>query len=241
MTNQIILDTIASLRAKVPENGATEAEAMAALAIAEKLMAKHGVTEADLKNVEFSRDMSSGSFTQRQKAVHPSQKYCAATIGKFCSVKVWTSYMDRKKKNIQFFGMSEDVTLAEFLLGMIHDSMDRSWKEFLATNPKTDESRHTQYWSFMIGFANRINFRIRELIEARTIHVDSTGSDLVEVKMALVEQGMESMLPDVKLRKARKNSIRANMDAYGQGQAAGDRVNLQRPISQSAPGRKMIS
>ena len=230
MTDQVILDKIAALKAKVPENGATEAEAMASLATAAKLMEKHGVTEADLKNVEFSRDMSSGSFTQHQKAVHPSQKYCTTTIGLFCGVKAWTSYVERNKKNIRIFGMSEDVVMAEFLLGMIHDSMDRGWKEFLATNPKSDQSRHTQYWSFMIGFAERVNERIRELIEARTVHMDSTGNDLVEVKMALVEQGMESLLPDVKLRKSRNSGVRMNISAYGQGQAAGDKVNLQRPI-----------
>lgn len=236
-----IISKIAALRAKIPENGATEEEAMAALAIAEKLMEKHGVTEADLKSVEFKRDMRQGSFTQRQKAVHPSQKYCAVTIGKFCDVKLWTSFVERNKKHLEMFGLINDVEMAEFLLGLIHDSMDRGWKEFLANNPKDTRSRHTQYWSFMMGFAERVNERIRELMEARKAQVDSTGNDLVEVKMALVEQGMESMLPDIKLRKTNSRSIRANMDAYGQGQAAGDKVNLSRPIQRQQSNTKRIA
>jgi hypothetical protein len=131
--------------------------------------------------------------------------------------------------------------MAEFLLGLIHDSMDRGWKEFLATNPKGSASRHTQYWSFMMGFAERVNDKIKEIIDSRVVQSDSTGNDLVEIKMALVEQGMESMLPDIKLRKSNSRSMKANMDAYGQGQAAGGKVNLQRPISRQQSNTKRIS
>ena len=236
-----MIDRIAALRAKIPENGATEDEAMAALAIAAKLMEKHGVTEADLKAVEFSRDMRQGEFTQRQKAVHPSQKYCAATIGLFCDVKPWTAYVSPKKKHLKMFGLINDVEMAEFLLGLIHDSMDRGWKEFLNDNPKDNRSRHTQYWSFMMGFADRVNDKLEELMQSRKTQVDSIGNDLVVVKMTLIEQGMESMLPDVKLRKKKGQRINANMDAYNQGQAAGDRVNLNRPIQHQQSTTKRIA
>ncbi len=59
-----MIDKIKALREKIPENGATEGEAMAALELAEKLMEKYGITEADLKKVDFQRDMREGSFTQ---------------------------------------------------------------------------------------------------------------------------------------------------------------------------------
>jgi hypothetical protein len=235
MKNDDMIAKIAALKAKIPERGATEDEAIAALAIAEKLMEKHGITEADLKSVEFSRDMREGSFTQKQKIIHPSQKYCSVTIGRFCNVKPWTSSTN-SKKHLKLFGLINDVEMAEFLLGLIHDSMDRGWKEFLTTNSKGSASRHTQYWSFMIGFAERVNDKINEIVESRTVQTDSTGNDLVEIKMALVEQGMESMLPDVRLKKTSFRSMKANMDAYGQGQTAGDKVNLQRPISRQQQG-----
>lgn len=236
-----MIDKIAALRAKIPENGATEDEAMAALTIAAKLMEKHGITEADLKAIEFGRDMRQGEFTQRQKAVHPSQKYCAVTIGLFCGVKAWTSYVGPKKKHLKMFGLINDVEMAEFLLGLIHDSMDRGWKEFLVLNIKTSESRHTQYWSFMIGFAERVNDKLEELMQGRKAQVDSTGNDLVVVKMALVEQGMSSMLPDVKLRKGKGRGVSLNLSAYGQGMAAGDRVNLSRPIQRQQSNVKRIA
>jgi len=48
-----IHDKIIQLRKMVPENGATEAEAMVALELAAKLMAKHGITEEELNKAEF--------------------------------------------------------------------------------------------------------------------------------------------------------------------------------------------
>jgi hypothetical protein len=243
MKNDDMIAKIAALKAKVPERGATEDEAMAALAIAEKLMEKHGITEADLQSVEFSRDMRAGSFTQKQKTVHPAHKYCAVSIGVFCGVKVWTGQVEvyENKKHAKMFGLKNDVEMAEFLLGLIHDSMDRGWKEFLSLNVKSSQSRHVQYWSFMLGFSERVNDTLKKLIDARTSQVDSTGNELVEVKMALVMQGMESMLPDVHLRKTKTKGQKVNLDAYGQGQLAGDKVNLSRPITRQQSNVKRIA
>lgn len=242
--DQSILDKIAALKAKIPENGATEAEAIAALDIAEKLMEKHGVTEADLKAVEFKRDMSAATFEQKQKQEHPSQKYCDTTIARYCGTLAWNgrSQTVRGKKTTEIFGFKGDVAMHGFLLGLVHDSMDRGWKEFLKNNPKREDvSRHTQYWSYMIGFAERINQKIEELIDARTVPVDSTGNDLIEVKQQVVLQGLKSILPDVKFRPNKSRSVRANMDAYGQGMADGDRVNLQRPIQAAQSSVKRIA
>lgn len=237
-----MIEKIVALRGKIPENGATEQEALAALALADKLMVKHGLTEADLRNVDFARDMRSGSFTQKQKAIHPSQKYSGTSIAAFCGVKAWTQHIDNRKQNIRMFGMKGDVTMAEFLMGLVHDSMDRGWKEFLKTNVKrTNVSRHTEYWSFMIGFADTINNKLQDLVDAREVYMDSTGTDLVVVKNSLVEEGLASMLPSLRTKKS-SGSTRVTGDAYSKGQTAGDKVNLSRPINkQSSAGTRMIS
>jgi hypothetical protein len=237
-----MIEKIAALRAKIPANGATEHEALAALQLADKLMQKHNITEADLNKVEFSRDMREGEFTQKQKTVHPSQKYCGNTIGTFCGVKLWTQRLTRTKQNVHMFGMIGDVAMAEFLMSLIHNSMDRGWKEFLATNSKKEGvTRHTEYWSFMIGFANTINEKLNDLIKQRETHVSSDGTDLIIIKMSLVEDGMESMLPSVKLKRSTRRGTILSQGAYGQGQAAGDKVNLSRPIRKQAGVKRITS
>lgn len=238
-----MIDKIKALREKIPENGATEGEAMAALELAEKLMEKYGITEADLKKVDFQRDMREGSFTQRQKATHPSQKYCLVTISEFCGVKAWHSHNSgvRNKKITRMFGLEGDVEMCEFLFKLVHDSMDRGWKEFLATNvPNPDVSRHTEYWSFMMAFAIRINQKLEAMMEQREAVADSeTGTDLVEVKSNLIEEAIKVMLPSLNLKKGRSGSIRADNNAWNQGSAAGDKVNLNRPLT--GKGQKRLT
>jgi hypothetical protein len=233
-----MIDRIAALKSKIPENGATESEAMAALALAAKLMDKYGITEDDLNRVQFERDMREGSFTQRQKALHPSQKFCGVTIGKFCNIKIWSGYADVKKENIHMFGMRNDIEMAEFLMGLIHDSMDRGWKEFLKSNPADKRvSRHTQYWSFMMGFAERVNTKLEDLIDERNKVYSSSGMDLVDLKMALVEDGMEAMLPGLRFGKSNRRGTKVEGNAYSQGQEAGNKVNLSRPISKQSSNK----
>lgn len=241
--NDEILSRIKALRSKVAENGATEAEAMSALAAAEKLMQKHGVTEGDLRNVEFKRDMKYAEFEQRQKADHPSQKYCDTTIAMFCATKVWANRTPHGKKITSIFGFKGDVEMHSFLLGLIHDSMDRGWKHYLANNPKREGvTRHTEYWSFMSEFARRVNQKIRSLMDERAPEVKSeTGTDLVEKKNDLVQQAYDELI-GVPMRNGRGGSIRTDMSARLQGALAGDKVNIQRPIrQQETKGQKKIS
>lgn len=233
-----MINKIIALRAKIPANGATEHEALAALELADKLMQKHGITEEELNNVQFKRDMRSGSHQQRQKALHPSQKYCSVRVARFCGVKTW---LDNGARNLAMFGFREDVEMAEFLMSLIHDSMDRGWKEFLASNPKDPKvTRHTQYWSFMIGMANRINETIDMLIEERKKYYEKgTGTDLISMKNALIDEGLSILLPSLRLKKTKNTGVRADQDAYGQGQTAGAAVNLRHPLK-SGGGHRMI-
>ena len=241
-----IEDRIKSLRSKVTENGATEDEMMTALAMADKLMKKHGLTEADLARTEFKRDMKENMFRQKQVQLHPSQKWCSRKIGEFCGVKMWTSPEWREdvpgyktRKVIRMFGYNDDVEMAEFLLGLIHDSMDRGWKDFCNTFPKDPEvSRHTQYWNYMMGFADRINARLVELMKPMEV---GTGTDLVATKMSLVEQGMAEMLPDVQLVKSNSRGINGDPLSNIAGRAAGDKVNLNRPIATKKAGGRLIN
>lgn len=228
---------ILALRNMIEERGATEAEAMAALAKADKLMAEHGLTEADLEVAQAKRDMSHGEFKYGIKTQHPCAKWCSKTIGQFCGVVTW---YDRSVRKSNGFGFNADVEMYELLLKLVHDSMNREWKDYLQNNaPRPGVSRHTEYWSFMLGMAERVNEKIRELMEAREVKTDSTGTDLVVKKYAVIEAGMKEMLPELSLRSSRSRGIRADGSAMAEGRKAGERVNLNRPVQTES--RKRIS
>lgn len=234
-----IKNKILALRSKISDRGATEAEAMAALAMADKLMAEHGLSEADLDVAEAKRDMRAGEFKYGIKTQHPCAKWCSKIIGEFCGVVTWYSSREQASNG---FGFSGDVEMYEFLLKLVHDSMNREWKDFLAKNPpRPGVSRHTEYWSFMLGMAERINEKVSSLMEAREIKVDATGTDLVVKKFAVIEAGMKEMLPGLQLRQGQSRGIRADGSAMAQGREAGERVNLNRPLKSGPGGRKAIT
>lgn len=233
-----IRNKILALRNMIKERGATEAEAMAALAKADKLMAEHGLTEDDLEAAEAKRDMSHGEFKYGIKTQHPCAKWCSKTIGQFCGVITWYDSGCRASNG---FGFNDDVEMYEFLLKLVHDSMNREWKDYLQNNPlRPGVSRHTEYWSFMLGMAQRINEKINFLIQKREIKTDTTGTDLVIKKYAVIEAGMKEMLPGLSLRSSQSRGILADGSAMNEGRKAGERVNLNRPI-QGWVSRKAIS
>lgn len=226
---------ILALRNMIEERGATEAEAMAALAKADKLMTEHGLTEADLEVADAKRDMRRGEFKYGIKTQHPCAKWCSMTIGQFCGVRTWYDSSVQKSNG---FGFNVDVEMYEFLLKLVHDSMNREWKDYIENNPpRSGVSRHTEYWSFMLGMAQRVNEKLQELMEAREVKIDSTGTDLVVKKYAVIEAGMKEMLPGLSLRSSRSRGIRADGSAMAEGRKAGDRVNLKRPITSTSRKR----
>ena len=232
-----IQEKIIQLRKIVPENGATEAEAIAALEMAAKLMSKYGVTEEELRGVEFKRDMKSGTYSDGIKNQDAASKLCASTISAFCEVKCWWS---TGTSSLKFFGLNADVEMAEFLIALVSGSMKRSWKDYLAAGDyDRSVSHHRRYWSFHYGFAERINTKLRELIDARSPRDKTTGTDLIIMKSELVVRAMSEMLPDLNLRRTTSRGTKLNRSDYVQGQMAGDKVNLSRPIQQKA-GTKFI-
>jgi len=230
MTDKIT-EKILRLRNMVSENGASEQEAITAMEKADKLMAEHGISESDLRSAEASKDMREGIFKHKMKTQHPSSKFCSMTIGEFCNVIPWYSPKTSSQKG---FGFHQDIDMYEFLSKMIHDTMDREWKAWLKDNPPSRVSRHTEYWSFMGGIANRVNAKLRALINERKASVTTTGTDLVEMKMDVVISGMEKLLPDIKLAKSKAKGTRMTNGAYQAGQAAGDKINLNRPLGSSS-------
>ena len=231
-----IIEKINALRAKTPERGATEEEALAALEKASALMAKYELSEADLRMVQFTKDMHHHKRTRTVKQEHPVEKYCTATIAKFCGIRAWR---DKSTATTDMFGLNEDIEMATYLMDLIRDSMNKSWKEY-ARGAYFEKGRHVAYWSFMSGFAARICQKINILIDART--ETSSSTDLVVLKNALVNDALREMLPWLNLVAAKSSKRTIDPASSIARQNAGDKVNLNRPIQkQQTQGQKRLS
>lgn len=236
-----ILERIASLKAKTPENGCTEAEATLAFEKANELMQKYSITEDELKAADIKKDFKHGTHTFKQKQIHPASKYCGRAIGEFCGVFTWMDYDYSVGKSMgASFGLHADVEMWHFLMMLVHDSMDRGWKEYLKENPSTGK-RHKEYWSYMLGFAERINYKLHSLTEERYRDQDktakSTGKDLKVSSKAIAVKKREICKANAEIALGMEFSSSTSTtrsvvgNAYDKGDAAGSKVNLNRPLN----------
>lgn len=207
------------------DKGATESEAASALAMANKLMTKHNLTEEDLYAAQSRTDMKKDSIQHKEKHLNPAYKLCASSIERLCGVQIWKS-----NEHIEVFGFINDVDLAVFLLQMLKDSMAYTWSIYKKENSPLKVSEHKAYWSFRYGFAREIRNRVDQLMQER-LNVASSGVDLVALKDVVVEDGLRQMFPYLRLedRQIARNT-KLHRATYESGKNAGSGISLSRPI-----------
>lgn len=238
--SEAIKAKIAALLNKKTTNGATEAEAMAALKIAQKLMAEHGVTEADiLANNDAAKDFFREVVRDGRKNLHEVDLYCVATVAEFCDVKVWQEkeYNGAIKIGVKlnFFGYTVDVETVKYIREVLFRAMEWEWSVY--SNSLTDVGhKRTIRKSFLLGMSNRINQRLRDLkAETRA----SGGTSLIILKNQMVTEEYKRQV-NIHLRKTSSTKVVVQDGAaYRAGQGAGDRVSLSR--AETKQGARQIA
>lgn len=240
--SEAIKSKIAALLNKNVSNGASESEAMAALKIAQKLMSEHGVTEADiLANNDVAKDFLREVLKDGRKNLHEADLYCVATIADFCDVKVWQSkeYAAGGIKSgvtINFFGYSADVETAKFIREVCFRAMEWEWAMY--SNSLTDVGhKRAIRKAFMVGMANRINSRLRDLkAETRS----ASGTSLIILKNQMVTEEYQRQVKIHLTKSSGSKKIVINDGAaYRAGQNAGNKVSLSR--AETSQGARQIS
>lgn len=228
-----IHEKILNLRKIISERGATEAEALTAIELADKLMKKYGITEEELQKVNFNKDMKTGTVDKENKSLDPASKYCGVMIAKFCEVKVWKTKEDSNQV-LKFFGLNGDVEMAEYLFDLVKNAMRAGWRDYLRRNdlPK-DVSKHKLYEGFHFGFGKRINEKLAEMISARTVITQSNGKDLLILKNEMVSEAFDNLL-SLKLKEGRSRALSLDGNSVRDGMKAGDGVNLNRPLKSNS-------
>ncbi|TPG34750.1 hypothetical protein EAH89_30675, partial [Roseomonas nepalensis] len=151
-------------------------------------------------------------------------------IARFCDCKVWLA-RDEDRSRYVFFGFEPDTAMAVYLFAVIDRGIRREVLGFRAQHPALRGTRLRQAsTSFAHGMAGRLAERLEALHAAREAEVAAqrpTGTALVLVKHGIVEEAFRAAA--VRLVAPRGASIRLD-GAYEHGFAAGERVNLQRPV-----------
>ena len=224
-----IREKIKALMSKTADNGASEAEAMQALEMASRLMAKHGVTMDDLRATKEEDFVTRGGNTAGQ--LHAVDKLLQTTIAKVTGTKTWISNSSglHRGRTPMFFGYAADVDYALYMREVIKTAMEAEWAKSKSKFVGEVHGRAARS-SFMAGMAKRIRERLNEMFADR-VKETPKGNELVVLKGQMVESAYANL--GMKLKKTYTKST-VGYSGYAEGYAAGNKVQFNKSLKVGA-------
>jgi hypothetical protein len=230
---------IRKLREQTTDQGRTESEAMIAMDRMQKLIAVYNI---GLDEVFLSTEPCIQITVTNGKIKDNGIGTIVVGLGKMFDMVVY------RKKSAEmctyvFFGLESDVLAAEYLFNILNKSLilettrhRNAFKSFAIRGAKKSAGA-----SFAKGMSLRIYYRLLALgDQTRRETVEQQGSNaIIKLKDNRVQDEFKKQ-SGVKLRKNYQQSHGvSNSSSYSAGAAAGDRVNLNRPVGSSAGGFTM--
>ena len=219
-----MLETIRGLLAKA-ESTEFEAEAEAFTAKAQELMAAHSIERAMLDERRGGDGVSPRSVTVKihRPYAEPKMHLLSAAAGpNHCKV-VWNRY----KEEAVVFGFDNDIDAVELLFTSL---LVQATRAMTALGPQTDwagRSRTRSFRrSFLLGFADRIGWRLREAADRTTEAAAGTyGSSLAPV-LALRDERVAAAVRDEYPRVGTLRTSTSNLSGWFAGEDAARRADL---------------
>ncbi len=210
---------IRALSMRTTANGCTEAEAVEAMEKVGEYLTLYNLT---MDEVELSQEKCIQATINLHRRTLPRWAYIFASIGTFTQTKAWMS-----KPLVNFFGFEPDVTLAVYLAKVLMQAMDTETRRFKHSSAYqlSLRRRHLTH-SFQLGLVRRLSDRLEES--------RPRGQSLILVKTSAIEKELRRQNPKLRFRPVNHGKSWVNSNAYGAGQDAGDRVNLNRPVGAGA-------
>ena len=224
---------IKALTEKTVANGCTEAEAMAAAEMVGRLLERYALSmdEIEIRTARCIQvEVPLGG--RRRRPIDG----CVPAIARFCDCKVWLARAGSGSRYV-FFGFETDAALATYLFAVIDRAVITETTAFRQLNPRFRGVRLRQASaSFQHGVVARVSERLDTMHRARDATVRaqrSAGTALILAKNRVVEDAFREV--DVRLVSLAATGRKVITTAFRAGWAAGDRVNLNRPVPGNAP------
>jgi hypothetical protein len=222
---------IRALTAKTITNGCTEAEAMAAAEMVGRLLERYALS-MDTIEIRTARcvQVTVPLGGRRRRPIDG----CVPAIARFCDCKVWLARAAASEpgRHYVFFGFETDTALATYLFAVIDRAVSTETATFRQLNPRLQGVRlRRASASFQHGVVARVSDRLDAMHRARDATVRaqrSTGTDLIVAKNRVIDEAFGEI--DIRLVRMAATGQRVITTAFRAGWAAGDRVNLNRPV-----------
>jgi hypothetical protein len=221
-----IIEKIKALLAKTTENGATEAEMLAALDKASAMMDAYDITDDEVREAKDEKAILHAD-PPNLKDPHKIKWRLSHAIGEFCGVQIFRS---RHQTGLKCVGAPSDVQFAVWLLDSLADFVFAELYAHLIGCLTPQSERRVIMRSFVEACWNRINDRLYELVERSKKARTSNGRELVVIKDAAIKAFMKEHNIRIRTVGACQSST-YDEAARAAGIAAGDRANFGRPVS----------
>lgn len=250
---------IKAMSEKTIENGCSEHEAMAAAAFVGRLLIQYNLSmeEIDVREepcITVARKRKGKRAHPLDYTLVSLAAFCDCKVWTNTEFAGWSQRYDRKtrtwkrtakmaRNGFSLFGHESDIALALYLYDVIEAALATELKGFKKSAVYTDArvaSRKSASVSFAHGYATRVSERLRAMKATRDKEMEEvvaaaaspagskTGTALIVLKGQIIEEEFDKL--GVKLRTlSSSKSIRDDL-AYYHGDAAGGRVNLNRPV-----------
>jgi hypothetical protein len=229
-----VIDKIRALLAKTVENGATEAEMMAALDKAAAMRDAYDISDEEL---QLPKEEKVALHADPADATDPHKLKWRLSYGvsQFCGVQI---FRKAHESGYKFIGLPSDVELARWLLDTLADFVFGALYEHLigCLAPKSERRIITR--SFVEACCDRITDRLIELVERSKQAQTSNGRELVIVKDAAIKAFIKDSGLHLRTGSC-GGASNVNEAAHAAGRAAGDRANFGRPVSGSLAGGRL--
>jgi len=221
------IDQIKALFSKTTENGATEAEMMAAFDKAAAMMDAYDISDEE---VQLTKDEAAMQHADPPDLEDPHNIKWRLTysVGIFCNVEL---YRSRHQTGLKCIGLPSDVQFAMWLLDTLADFVfDELYKHLIGCCAPKGE-RRVIIRSFVEACCGRISDRLDELVKRSKVARTSNGRELMVVKDALIKAYMKEH--NINLARCSGGSAPStvNASAAAAGRSAGDRASFGRPVS----------
>lgn len=224
---------IKALTEKTVDNGCTEEEAVSAMHAVGRLLAQYNLSMDEL-DVRQSTYKTIFIDINRQRR-HPID-HCTLALAKLISAKTWFHKDRYSNGKYAFFGDAVDLELVEYLFRVIHSAIETESQRFKNSVEYREcpVSRKTAYVSFQKAMASRVSQRLNEIKRENDIAMKAkvTGTALVVLKDQLIKEEFAAWSDKNNYRLTNVYRVQTPIygKAYEKGLAAGDRVNLSRPL-----------
>jgi hypothetical protein len=224
MDRNSLLEKIRALMSKTPENGCTEAEALAAIDKARALMDAYEVTDAELQ-LSKAEAAIIHSDPPDARDPHKIKRYLGVAVAKFCDCEIWRG----DKARLHLCGFPSDVEFASWLLDHLSEFVRAELVSYLVGRLDSKAERRRNIQGFVLGCTGKISRRLTQPSQRSATERVENNRALVVIRSAAITDKMKEL--NIKLRKSSSRSGSFDRAAHEAGQRAGDRAAFGRPLS----------